>query len=527
MGSNISQDITPPPLTLKDCLINGRINLPRYYWYRRRQDQYISRLRTTDNNRGEKRKRDYQIKSSFIQRKITRSVKKHTIEVRDSDGNIRQLKPEETLWYMLYVANPPYNKRMHQLFRLRFRMPYSSFINLSDEISAHPIFVRWRRCDAIGEQPSNLKLLLLGALRYIGRGWTLDDIYEANGISVDVNDCFLKCFIEYGSTVLYKRYVIDPSVNIHVSEREKLFKIAGFNGCIGSTDATHIPMLSCPFWASNLHKGFKLDKPARTCNVTVDHSRRILGSTTGHPGTWNDKTLVLFDELVYKVKGGVIPNDFEFTLYEKGINGIINEVVYAGVWFMVDNGYLNWSCTVPPDNNPTSYAVIRFSEWLESMRKDVECLFGIMKGRFCILRHGFRFHNIVNCDKLWLSCCALHNMLLEVDGLYKGWESGIPSDWETMYHNSRGKNINHNITTPFAITRLNREFETEATTSEDNCGMDSHSDFLNKCEKYAVNGKRVVSKMPLLLFRQCLVNHFQIRFERRDITWPKRNSVSE
>ena len=77
---------------------------------------------------------------------------------------------------------------------------------------------------------------------------------------------------------------------------------------------------------------------------------------------------------------------------------------------MVDNGYLSRPYTVPPDNNGLTYNVIRFSEWLESMRKDVECLFGIMKGRFTILRYGLRFHSIDQCDKMWLTCCALHNM---------------------------------------------------------------------------------------------------------------------
>jgi len=79
--------------------------------------------------------------------------------------------------------------------------------------------------------------------------------------------------LEYGSTVLYKKWVTDPLLEISISERESVFCLAGFNGCIGSCDATHIPMLSCPFWAQNNHKGFKLKYPARTCNVTVDHTR--------------------------------------------------------------------------------------------------------------------------------------------------------------------------------------------------------------------------------------------------------------
>ena len=96
-------------------------------------------------------------------------------------------------------------------------------------------------------------------------------------------------FLEYGSTTLYRKWVIDPSLNKKISDQEKLFRLAGFNGCIGSSDATHVGMLSCAAWAQVLNKGYKLNMPSRTYNMTVDHSRWILGSTLGHPATWNKK----------------------------------------------------------------------------------------------------------------------------------------------------------------------------------------------------------------------------------------------
>ena len=99
--------------------------------------------------------------------------------------------------------------------------------------------------DAIGDAASNTKLLLLGTLCYIGRSWTLDDLEEANGISREVNRIFLHTYLKYGSTVLYKKWVLDPVRKMNVSLHEKLFKMAGFNGCIGSTDATHVGMLNC------------------------------------------------------------------------------------------------------------------------------------------------------------------------------------------------------------------------------------------------------------------------------------------
>jgi hypothetical protein len=79
----------------------------------------------------------------------------------------------------------------------------------------------------------------------------------------------------------------------------------------------------------------------------------------------------------------------------------------------VDNGYHNISCTIPPFKAALYNDEHFFSEWIESTRKDVECTFGIMKGRFLVFNSPIRFHGIDIIDKIWLTCCALHNMLLE------------------------------------------------------------------------------------------------------------------
>ena len=98
--------------------------------------------------------------------------------------------------------------------------------------------------------------------------------------------------------------------------------------------------------------------------MTTNHSRRILGSTIGHPGTCNDTKIVLFDPLISNAKDGIIPDNFEFMLFERNVEGNIVEVPYMSVWFIVDNGYLAWSCTVTPIKDGTTYEEIRFSEWL-------------------------------------------------------------------------------------------------------------------------------------------------------------------
>ena len=86
----------------------------------------------------------------------------------------------------------------------------------------------------------------------MGCAWTLEDVCEANTISVDTNKDFLKCLIEYGSSVLHKRWVLQPTRTMNVSDQEAIFYIARFNGCIGSSDNMHITMLKYQ-WAQSDH----------------------------------------------------------------------------------------------------------------------------------------------------------------------------------------------------------------------------------------------------------------------------------
>ena len=497
MGQDLSKAFVPPPTSFQHCFVDNEFSLPRYFLYRRYrdlEDQQFKMMMDIFSSRKKRKFDDLYFSNCDSASTVssasshTRSVKKHRLLVRTDDGKVRALKPTDTLWYLLYVKTPPQDNRLKSIFRTRFRIPYSYFIQLSSDIYEHDIFIRWKNCDATGEPPSNIKLLLLGSLRYIGRSWTFDDISEANGISREVNRNFFLCFIEYGSSVLFKRYVID-----------KIFDIAGMPGCCGSGDATNVMMLNCPNWATISHKGFKLNLPARTYNLTVSHTKFILCSTTGHPSTWNDKTLVLYDPLISGVRDGSLHENFEFKLLEKRSNGEIVEVTYQGIWFMVDNGYLDWSCTVPPVKNATTYATIRFSEWLESMRKDVECTFGILKQRFSILRYGIQLGSIKHVDQIWLTCCSLHNKLLMLDGLDKNWNNNIPQ------HSNES----------FATTRLNRSINNDTSTISSRPTTIHPSMF----DEYTVDGKRIVSKMPLSLFCECLIHNFDIRFKTNSIQW--------
>ncbi len=56
------------------------------------------------------------------------------------------------------------------------------------------------------------------------------------------------------------------------------------------------------------------------------------------------------------------------------------------------------------------------------MRKDVECLFGILKLRFKILKNPFQYHSLDIMEDVFVVCGMIHNALVIVDG---GWEEGV------------------------------------------------------------------------------------------------------
>jgi hypothetical protein len=372
--------------------------------------------------------------------------------------------------------------------------------------------------------------MILGSLRYLGRGWTFDDVEENTGVSAETHRQFFHEFIKIGSTFLYDQYVVPPSTPDEAKEHMLEMEQAGLPGCLGSTDGTHVIVEKCSMRIRNSHLGPKLPGTARSYNATVNHRRRILHTTSGHPCRWNDKTLILFDTFARGIyEGSTALNDVEFELVERDAQGNLLTIKYSGCYLIVDNGYLKWSTTVPPSKSPLTQQELKWSNWLESIRKDVECTFGILKGRWRILKTGVRLHGVNACDKIWKTCCALHNMLLEIDGLDKRWESGIPSDWEGNLGMFETADVQAHV--PFAIRRLmaNSLQTYDATTNHgDDDEVEVHlADERDPNEdvplaQATVNGIRIVRHLSLKFFKGRLIEHFDIQWGRNKIEWPSR-----
>jgi hypothetical protein len=191
---------------------------------------------------------------------------------------------------------------------------------------------------------------------------------------------------------------------------------------------------------------------------------------------------------------------------------------------------------MPPLKHSTNRREIRWSEWIESMRKDVECTFGILKGRFRILKSGIRLQGTINADKIWCTCCALHNWLLEVDGLDVRWERGVPSHWqgEDGQHRDDEDGMasmasQDGIASHFALRRLHRPAESRDMSSMGR-GADYEPDIVAANPQLELQPPtenhdkvRLVRKLPFEYFRTRLIEHFDILWTQHKVVWPVRN----
>ena len=265
-----------------------------------------------------------------------RGVKRHAQYARNAAGEKITMTPKMSSWYGLYVESPNVECRKFQnKFRRRFRLPFSEYQALLCDVKDHELFSRWNNFDAVGDAPSPIELLLLGALRYLGRGWTFDDIEESTVVHEETHRQFFHVFILFGSTSLYEKHVVEPFDSEMVKSNMNEFSMAGLHGAGGSTDATHVGMEKCYHRLMNHHSGAKLKMPSRTYNLTASHRRRILSTTRGHPARWNDKTLILFDTLATGIHDGTLFDDIFFELKEHDRNGNVISRTYQGIWLLL------------------------------------------------------------------------------------------------------------------------------------------------------------------------------------------------
>ena len=159
-----------------------------------------------------------------------------------------------------------------------------------------------------------------------------------------------------------------------------MYRILGLPGAIGSMDVIHVVYGRCPKHLKHSCIGME-GVPTLAFQCVVDHNKRIMYVSQPILGGTKDKTITCNDAFPVCVALGKY-HDVEYVLYNN--NGI--PTLCTGVYFIVDGGYPKVSYLMYPKGYPSNIEYVKWSEWVESVRKDVECTYGIRKARWRWLR---------------------------------------------------------------------------------------------------------------------------------------------
>jgi hypothetical protein len=91
--------------------------------------------------------------------------------------------------------------------------------------------------------------------------------------------------------------------------------------------------------------------PTLSYEVTVDHCKKIIAATQGHPGARNDKTIVKFDGFVTSINNGDLYGDVPYSL----TNEDDEEIPLKGLYLIVDGGYHKWRCLQCPMKHTSKF----------------------------------------------------------------------------------------------------------------------------------------------------------------------------
>jgi hypothetical protein len=427
-------------------------------------------------------------------------------------------EPRHSPFFSFYLESPNADEtkpggRLESRFRRNFRVDRDTFDEMVQEIEAMDWASSYGSPDVTGRVGAPLPLLVLCALNALGRATVFEQFEDLASVSKEQARKFFLEFCQHYGRTLFHKHVSLPTTQEEFQMCCAELQVAGLDGCLGLTDAVQLRYWNCSANLRHLNTG-KEGHPTVGFNVTVSFRRRILHTTPAITGRLNDQTKALMDSLIKDLQAKRIA--FRWKRY--GTDGRTEEMV--GPYLVVDGGYQAFWCLVAPDRQALDEDEHRFTEWLESVRKSVECTFGILKSRFSIL-HRLRFTDPKLIEDIWFTCCGLHNLLLDNDGMDDVYEQNV-SVRETLSFFDRLFQV------PPASNQLQQDADNaEAPHIGDDDDAGDFGVFVIARDPEETGGTSASAgdRESAARFREKLKEHWTWKFRNGRVQWPSRTGL--
>ena len=267
------------------------------------------------------------------------------------------------------------------------------------------------RVNMCGRSVCPPEIKIMGTLYWLGEGCSFRTIHNVSGrvLSRVAFASFAKKFCRLIASELGPLHIRVPASTDDLRTLSAAYAKVGFPGACGSTDGVQIAWEGCPFAMRQTFSG-KEKHPTVGFNVTVDPSLRILHVSGMFAGRFNDKTKIHYDVYVQKLRNDEYKG-FSYSLRDqRGVSHQEN-----APYLICDNGYHRWLQLMCPSKTTSNAALALWSRQLESVRKDVERCFGVMKKRFRVLKLPILLRDVTEINDVFKTCAVLHNVLLTHD----------------------------------------------------------------------------------------------------------------
>ena len=238
--------------------------------------------------------------------------------------------------------------------------------------------------------------------------------------------------------------------------------------------------------------------------VVVTHSKQVISVKGSYYSTINDKNSVKYSTFISDLNNKAIYKDLSY----KVRTGLAEEdfIELSNCYVIADGGYLEWPATITGYPGVSSVpAEYKFTDWVASVRKDVECFFGILKKRFLFFKNPITLQNMEDIDNAFYTACIINNLILKHDGLDKLWLDDV--SWENTREDGDIVVPQHDILDIYT-TQLHDDVNFVPVYVHD------------LIPPYKLRGGDAL-KLEYNELRNYLANHLQIMYQIGLLRWPK------